>query len=79
MFALSGIAGETSEAAEDEAGKRAVPGSSAIGGRGLGIVERLSLRWGVFTGQDGAETTVWAALPLSEARPGLVIASSRDA
>jgi anti-sigma regulatory factor (Ser/Thr protein kinase) len=42
------------------------PGTNALGGRGLGIVERLSLRWGVFTGQDGAETTVWAALPLSD-------------
>jgi anti-sigma regulatory factor (Ser/Thr protein kinase) len=29
------------------------PGSSSIGGRGLGIVDRLSLRWGVDT-QDGA-------------------------
>jgi anti-sigma regulatory factor (Ser/Thr protein kinase) len=27
------------------------PGSSAIGGRGLGIVDRLSLRWGVDTSQ----------------------------
>lgn len=81
------------------------PAAHAVGGRGLGIVERLSLRWGVYTAQDGAETTVWAALPLSEehepgrqsaaengprghngpshhgtaSRPGLVIASSRDA
>jgi anti-sigma regulatory factor (Ser/Thr protein kinase) len=29
------------------------PGSSAIGGRGLGIVDRLSLRWGVETARDG--------------------------
>jgi anti-sigma regulatory factor (Ser/Thr protein kinase) len=81
------------------------PSANAVGGRGLGIVDRLSLRWGVFTGQDGAETTVWAALPLraenepsrqdaaengpgghdgtayegAVPRPGLVIASSRDA
>jgi anti-sigma regulatory factor (Ser/Thr protein kinase) len=41
------------------------PASSAVGGRGLGIVDRLSLRWGVYTLQDGSETTVWAALPLS--------------
>lgn len=41
------------------------PAANAIGGRGLGIVDRLSLRWGVYTGQDGSETTVWAALPLS--------------
>jgi hypothetical protein len=86
------------------------PAANALGGRGLGIVDRLSLRWGVFTGQDGGETTVWAALPLTTesdsgsqsaaqhrphghngatsngptcndtaSRPGLVIASSRDA
>jgi anti-sigma regulatory factor (Ser/Thr protein kinase) len=38
------------------------PGSTAVGGRGLGIVERLSLRWGVYTGPEGAGTTVWAEL-----------------
>jgi two-component sensor histidine kinase len=41
------------------------PAASALGGRGLGIVERLSLRWGVFTRQGSSETTVWAALPLA--------------
>jgi anti-sigma regulatory factor (Ser/Thr protein kinase) len=41
------------------------PAANALGGRGLGIVDRLSLRWGVYARQDGAETTVWAALPLS--------------
>ena len=41
------------------------PAANALGGRGLGIVDRLALRWGVYTRQDGAETTVWAALPLS--------------
>jgi anti-sigma regulatory factor (Ser/Thr protein kinase) len=41
------------------------PAAGALGGRGLGIVDRLSLRWGVYTCQDGSETTVWAALPLS--------------
>ncbi len=48
------------------------PGSSAIGGRGLGIVDRLSLRWGVCTSTggdgetegDGETTTVWAELAL---------------
>jgi anti-sigma regulatory factor (Ser/Thr protein kinase) len=65
------------------------PGSSAIGGRGLGIVERLSLRWGVCSATDGAggavEVTVWAELSLvaeserSDSGSGLVIASSRDA
>ena len=41
------------------------PAANALGGRGLGIVDRLSLRWGVYARQDGSETTVWAALPLS--------------
>jgi anti-sigma regulatory factor (Ser/Thr protein kinase) len=49
------------------------PGSSAIGGRGLGIVDRLSLRWGVDTSKVGesdgdGETTVWAALALGLGR-----------
>jgi anti-sigma regulatory factor (Ser/Thr protein kinase) len=41
------------------------PAANALGGRGLGIVDRLSLRWGVYTRQDGSETTVWAALALA--------------
>src|ERR1700722_14218958 len=41
------------------------PAANALGGRGLGIVDRLALCWGVFTRQDGSETTVWAALPVS--------------
>jgi anti-sigma regulatory factor (Ser/Thr protein kinase) len=53
------------------------PGQGAIGGRGLGIVDRLSLRWGVETakengtaeqddtaGEGARETTVWARLAL---------------
>ena len=51
------------------------PGSSAIGGRGLGIVDRLSLRWGVSISHDGdgetdggGETTVWAELAVSFGR-----------
>ena len=42
------------------------PAANALGGRGLGIVDRLALRWGVYARQDGSETTVWAALPLSD-------------
>jgi anti-sigma regulatory factor (Ser/Thr protein kinase) len=42
------------------------PSANAIGGRGLGIVDRLSVRWGVYTRQDGSEMTVWAALPLRD-------------
>jgi anti-sigma regulatory factor (Ser/Thr protein kinase) len=41
------------------------PAANALGGRGLGIVDRLALCWGVDTRQDGSESTVWAALPLS--------------
>jgi anti-sigma regulatory factor (Ser/Thr protein kinase) len=41
------------------------PAANALGGRGLGIVDRLSLHWGVYARQDRSETTVWAALPLS--------------
>ena len=71
------------------------PGHSAIGGRGLGIVDRLALRWGVCSSPDGTgETTVWAELALSPDKPDehsdagsptdrqprrLVITSSRDA
>lgn len=50
-----------------------------IGGRGLGIVDRISLRWGVSDG-DG-EITVWAELPVryGSAESRLVTASARDA
>jgi two-component sensor histidine kinase len=46
------------------------PAANALGGRGLGIVDRLSLRWGVYTRQGASEagaseTTVWAALALT--------------
>lgn len=41
------------------------PTANALGGRGLGIVDRLALRWGVTPCQDKSETTVWAVLPLS--------------
>jgi anti-sigma regulatory factor (Ser/Thr protein kinase) len=63
------------------------PTTWSIGGRGLGIVARLSLRWGVRPSGEQADgddeqpgTTVWADLPVrygSQAR--LVTASSRDA
>lgn len=50
----------------------------ALGGRGLGIVAQLSLRWAVREA-DG-ETTVWAELPLRYGGTGsLVAASARDA
>jgi anti-sigma regulatory factor (Ser/Thr protein kinase) len=38
------------------------PTGWAVGGRGLGIVDRLSLRWGVSATED--ESTVWAELPV---------------
>ena len=65
------------------------PSSWSVGGRGLGIVDRLSLRWGVCVDaadQNGpvefapGETTVWAELPVRYgSSAGLVIALSRDA
>jgi anti-sigma regulatory factor (Ser/Thr protein kinase) len=70
------------------------PGHSAIGGRGLGIVDRLALRWGVCSPDSAGETTVWADLALSPDKADehsaagrsadhhprrLVITSSRDA
>ena len=39
FLAAHGIAGETSEAAEDEAGRRAIPGSSAIGERSARLMD----------------------------------------
>jgi len=38
------------------------PTQGATGGRGLRIVEKLSIRWGTSTGEDG--TTVWAEVPV---------------
>jgi anti-sigma regulatory factor (Ser/Thr protein kinase) len=76
------LAGDCLEIAVSDGGGPTVPavnepGSSAIGGRGLGIVDRLSLRWGVATSprsevdaardgkaDGGGETTVWAELAL---------------
>ena len=59
------------------------PTNWAIGGRGLGIVARLSLHWGVRAEEDDdgePETTVWAELPIRYgSKTGLVTASSRDA
>jgi two-component sensor histidine kinase len=38
------------------------PAQGATGGRGLRIVEKLSVRWGTSAGEDG--TTVWAEVPV---------------
>jgi two-component sensor histidine kinase len=38
------------------------PTQGATGGRGLRIVEKLSVRWGTRAGEDG--TTVWAEVPV---------------
>jgi anti-sigma regulatory factor (Ser/Thr protein kinase) len=51
------------------------PTGWAIGGRGLGIVDRLSLRWGVSGSEDG-KTTVWARLPVLEDSSERVVAGS---
>jgi anti-sigma regulatory factor (Ser/Thr protein kinase) len=48
--------------------------AAAPGGRGLGIVDSLSDRWGVL--RDDGETTVWAVLPAAyvpEAAPPQVV------
>jgi anti-sigma regulatory factor (Ser/Thr protein kinase) len=50
------------------------PSGWAIGGRGLGIVDRLSLRWGV-SGEEG-KTTVWAQLPVPQDSSERVVAGS---
>ena len=67
------------------------PTNWSVGGRGLGIVARLSLRWGVRTAEDGAgeddpngdgsgETTVWAEVPVRyRSSASLVTASSQNA
>ncbi len=44
------------------------PSLSALGGRGLGIVEHLAERWGTEV-EDGS-TTVWAVLRVSVEEPG---------
>ncbi len=57
------------------------PGLNAIGGRGLGIVDRLAQRWGVYTDPEGAgETTVWALLALhcDEAADSAGVTASPD-
>jgi len=76
-IAVSDGGGPTSPAVNE-------PTNWAVGGRGLGIVSRLSLRWGVRGPEDGdgecPEITVWAELPARYGRQvGLVTASSRDA
>ncbi len=43
------------------------PSVSALGGRGLALVERVAARWG--TEVDDCVTTVWAVLPCSAPEP----------
>ncbi|MBB4935564.1 anti-sigma regulatory factor (Ser/Thr protein kinase) [Lipingzhangella halophila] len=55
------------------------PSISALGGRGLGIVERVADRWG--TEVDDRITTVWAVLPVqaeSSAEPDGAAAGTSD-
>lgn len=44
------------------------PSVSSLGGRGLGIVNRLSRRWGVRSDELGS--TVWAVLTARQGRSG---------
>jgi anti-sigma regulatory factor (Ser/Thr protein kinase) len=50
------------------------PAGWAIGGRGLGIVDRLSLRWGV--SDEVGKTTVWALLPVPQDSSKRLVAGS---
>ncbi len=64
------VAGESVEVAVSDGGSPTRPRQthaslSAVGGRGLGIVERLSRTWGVRAGDFGL--TVWAVLPAPRA------------
>lgn len=64
------LSGDSVEVAVSDGGGSTVPmvnkpATNALGGRGLGIVDRLALRWGVYARQDTSETTVWAELPLT--------------
>lgn len=51
------------------------PNGWAVGGRGLGIVDRLSLRWGV--SDEAGMTTVWARLPVPQGTSEWLVAGSR--
>jgi len=53
------------------------PTQGATGGRGLRIVEKLSSRWGTRTGEEG--TTVWAEVPVGQARMARVGVSAAAA
>lgn len=60
------VAGESVEVAVRDGGgptapHPAYPSLSAVGGRGLTIVDQLASRWGVRSSEVG--TTVWAVLP----------------
>jgi anti-sigma regulatory factor (Ser/Thr protein kinase) len=50
------------------------PSASSLGGRGLAIVSRLSLRWGASAGEAG--TTVWAVLGAGEPEHALPAAGA---
>ncbi len=59
------VLGDAVEVAVSDGGGETVPTVNepvgwSVGGRGLGIVDRLSARWGV--SDEGGETTVWALL-----------------
>jgi anti-sigma regulatory factor (Ser/Thr protein kinase) len=52
------------------------PVQSSTSGRGLGIVDRLSRRWGVK--QDNGEMTVWAEVPVPAAARTAANGQSRN-
>ena len=74
------LADDSVEIAVSDGGAETVPtvhqpASWAIGGRGLGIVDRLSLRWGV--SDEAGQTTVWARLPVLQDAAERLVAGSR--
>jgi serine/threonine-protein kinase RsbW len=74
------LGSDSAEIAVTDGGGPTVPAMTepvgwAVGGRGLGIVDRLSLRWD-FRDADGART-VWAELPLRYGGTGSLVVHQR--
>ncbi|RCV56341.1 ATP-binding protein, partial [Marinitenerispora sediminis] len=71
-FALHGMDGGWVEISVCDGGadtlpRAAYPSAAALGGRGLGIVQRLAAKWG--TEVDDTTTTVWAVVELPAQGP----------
>lgn len=66
MFGQGSVEVAVSDGGSATRPRQVCPAGSALGGRGLGIVDKLSRTWGIRT--DGTGQTVWAVLPAP--RPG---------